>query len=165
MHSAKQETVFEFRWMDAMASGAPKGGTAELSASSRLIGAENFPELLTAVSATNWPAFVADERCTMPSVVGEDFSGPVYTGKPVELASRTDIHCEMPSVVGEDFAGEVCTGTPLQMAPGDAMQSRTKKHHHRTGAPEELVANEVKIQLDLRLTGTNSVLSGSVVQK
>jgi hypothetical protein len=51
------------------------------------------------------------------------------------------------------------------MAPGDAMQSRTKKYHHRTGAPEELVANEVKIQLDLRLTGTNSVLSGSVVQK
>jgi hypothetical protein len=153
MHSAKQETVFEFRWIGAMASQAPKGGTAELSASSGVIGAKNFPELFRAVSATNWPVFVADERCVMPSVVGRDYSGPVCTGKLVERAPRTDVHCQMPSTVGQDFAGEVCTGTPLQITPGDAMEGPTKKRHHRTGTPDELVANEVNIQLDLRLKG------------
>jgi len=77
---------------------------------------------------------------------------------------RTDIHCEMPSTVGKDFAGEVCTGTPLQRAPSNAVLNRWEKQQHRGGRPDEFVANELMIQLDLRLTQMDSVPSGSASQ-
>jgi hypothetical protein len=67
----------------------------------------------------------------------------------------------MPSTVGEDFAGEVCTGTPLEMASSDADLSRWENQQHRADTPNKLIANEVMIQLDLRLTQTDPVLSGS----
>jgi polyisoprenoid-binding protein YceI len=109
-HSEKREAVFEFQRMAASAMRARKQGAGELSGSS-VIGAEDFTELFTAVSAMDWPVLVEDEHCTWPLTAGEDFSGPVCTGKTVEPLPRTDIHCEWPSTVGEDFAGEVCTGT------------------------------------------------------
>jgi len=112
----------------------------------------------------DWPAFVEDEQCTWPSTVGKDFSGPVCTGETVEPLPRTDIHCKMPSTVGRDFAGEVCTGTPLQMAQSYAVLNRWEKKQHRAGTPDELIANQVVIQLDLRLIQTDSVLSGSAGQ-
>lgn len=126
-----------------------------MTASSVIIG-EDFPELSNSVSVMDWPAFVANERCVMPSNVGEDFSGPGCTGNLVELTPRPDIHCEMPATVGESFAGEVRTGDPLRIAPSDAAENNAGKHQHKTGAPNELAANEVMIQLDMKLTRTDS---------
>jgi len=163
VHSEKKEVVFEFERMGVSAARVRERGTAELSGSS-VVGAWDYPELFTAVSAMDWPAFVEDEQCTWPSTVGKDFSGPVCTGETVEPLPRTDIHCKMPSTVGRDFAGEVCTGTPLQMAQSYAVLNRWEKQQHRAGTPDELIANQVVIQLDLRLIQTDSVLSGSAGQ-
>lgn len=122
-HTLKQEALFEFRQVrHGEVQGANEGAT-EWSASGTISG-EEFPELLNAISTTNWPAFIADEHCAMPSSVGEDHSGPACTGKTVERASRTDLQCAMPSTVGEDFAGEVCTGTSLHVLTG-----RTAENH------------------------------------
>jgi len=161
VHCEKKETVFEFQRMAVSAMRTRQRTAAQLSGSS-VVAAEDFPELFTAVSAMDWPAFVEDEQCTWPSTVGEDYSGPVCTGKRVEPLPRTDIHCQMPSMVGEDFGGEVCTGTPLQVAPSDAVLNRWEKQQHGAGTADQLIANEVMIQLDLQLTPTDSGLSGSV---
>ena len=160
VHSEKKEVVFEFQRMAVSAMRTRRGAAAELSGSS-VIGAEDFPELFTAVSAMNWPAFVEDEQCTWPSTVGEDYSGPVCSGKRVEPLPRTDIHCQMPSMVGEDFAGEVCTGTPVRVAPSDAVLNRWENQQHGDGTPDQLIANEVMFQLDLRLTNADAALERS----
>jgi polyisoprenoid-binding protein YceI len=163
MHSEKQEAVFEFQRVGVSVVRARKRNTAELSGSS-VVSVEDSPELLTAVSAMDWPTYVEDEQCTWPLAAGEDFSGPVCTAKTVEPLPRTDIHCGMPSTVGEGFGGEVCTGTPLQMAPSDVVMNRWEKQQDKDGAPEELVANEVMIQLDMKLTGTDTILSENTGQ-
>src|SRR5215469_1300594 len=108
---------------------------------------DEFPDLLVAVSAADWPAFVDDEDCVLPSTVGEDFSGPACTGKTVDPLPRTDVQCAMPAAVGEDFAGETCTGTPLQYA-SDLSAQRALDH---VNSANELVANEVQFQLVLQL--------------
>src|SRR5271168_492263 len=41
---------------------------------------EDFPQLMKAVLGTYWPPVVQDANCQVPSVVGEDFSGPRCTG-------------------------------------------------------------------------------------
>ena len=131
--SVTQPAVFQFHRMSPSSVWSETEYKAEWSASS-ITFAEDFPELMKAVSTANWPTFVADERCTMPSTVGEDFSGGKCTGETVERTARADVHCEMPSTVGEDFAGEVCTET----------------------SPVRLAANEVQMQLDLHLTRSES---------
>jgi polyisoprenoid-binding protein YceI len=151
MHSVKQEVILEFQKVSHSELQGASEGTTEWSASGTISG-EEFPELLNAVSTTNWPVFVADEQCAMPSSVGEDYSGPTCTGKTVERASRTDLQCAMPSTVGEDYAGEVCTGTPLHVVAGRNAENRTSERGQGAGKTDELVADEVKIQLDLRLT-------------
>jgi len=137
-YSATQEAVFEFhRVSPSGVQRAKDEDNVEWLASSTT-NAEEFPQLLNVVSSTNWPAFVADEKCTMPSNVGEDYSGATCTGKTVERTARVDVHCEMPAMIGEGYAGEVCTETsPVQ------------------------VANEVRMQLDLHLTRANSAMSAS----
>ncbi len=148
-HSVRQEEVFEFREVDPSgAQGATKGNAEWIAVST--ISGENFPELLEAVSATNWPTFVADEHCVMPSTIGEDYSGPACTGETVEPAPRKDLHCEMPTTVGEDYAGEVCTQTSSPVVTTDAGENRL-----RSSEPNQLVANAVKIALDLHLTSAN----------
>ena len=122
------------------------------------ISGEEFPELLNAISTTNWPAFVADEQCAMPLTVGEDYSGPACTGKTIERASRTDLECTMPSTVGEDYAGEVCTGTPLHVVTGRKAENYSVERGQGFRRSDELVADEVKIELDLQLTSANSAL-------
>jgi len=79
--SQTQQASFEFR------RATPSGSTANAEwIASSTISAEDFPELLTAVSSTVWPVFVADEQCSMPSNVGsEDYSGPACTGESVTL--------------------------------------------------------------------------------
>lgn len=56
---------------------------SEISATA-LIGHENFPELLPAIYAVNWPPVVEDEHCQTPISVGEDYAGPSCTGTVVE---------------------------------------------------------------------------------
>ena len=154
-HSLRQEAVFEFRQVNPSGAQAAKKGNAEWSAFSTIRG-ENFPELLDAVSATDWPTFVADEHCVMPSTIGEDYSGPTCTGETVEPTPRKSLHCEMPATVGEDFAGEVCTQTSSPAVITDARENQWEARHHRSGEPNQLVANEVKIELDLHLTSADA---------
>jgi polyisoprenoid-binding protein YceI len=147
--SVRQEAVFEFRQVDPSgAQGATKGNAEWIVVST--INGENFPELLEAVSATNWPTFVADEHCVMPSTIGEDYSGPACTGKTVEPSPRKDLPCEMPTTVGEDYAGEVCTQASSPVVTTDAGENRL-----RSSEPSRLVTNAVRIELDLHLTSTN----------
>jgi hypothetical protein len=127
-HSVTQEAVFEFHKVSPAGTQKATDNKAEWLASSTTIG-EDFPQLLNVVSTTNWPTFVADKRCVVPSV-GQDFSGPSCTGETVERIARADVRCEVPSI-GEDYSGEICTATsPVQ------------------------VTNEVQMQLDLHLTKT-----------
>jgi polyisoprenoid-binding protein YceI len=81
-------------------------GALDLSASAR-VSHEDFPELSTAIQATNWPAVVKDEQCQNPSTVGEDYDGPKCTGT-VVAATRED-NCHMPAAVGDDYSGPICT--------------------------------------------------------
>ena len=41
---------------------------------------ENFPELLNAIQNTNWPTVVKNERCHMPSTIGDDYQGATCMG-------------------------------------------------------------------------------------
>jgi polyisoprenoid-binding protein YceI len=158
-HTGRQEAVFEFQEVKPSGARATKEATAEWSAFGTISG-ERFPELLNAVSATDWPTFVADEHCVMPSTIGEDF-GPICTGESVESAPRKDLHCEMPATIGEDFAGEVCSRTSFPMVITDPAEIDWEARHQKNGEPKELVANQVQIQLDLKLTKMNSTAAGS----
>jgi polyisoprenoid-binding protein YceI len=138
--SVTKPVVFQFHRVSPNGVRSGRDDKAEWSASSTTF-AEDFPELMNAVSTTTWPTFVADERCTMPSTVGEDFSGSSCAGKTVEPTASADVRCEMPSMVGEDFSGEVCTET----------------------SPVRLPRNQVRMQLDLQVTridATNLARSG-----
>jgi polyisoprenoid-binding protein YceI len=126
---------------------------------SSTVSAEDFPELLSAVSSTVWPVFVADEQCTTPSTVGEDFSGPACTGEVVEVAARKDLRCDTPATVGEDFSGEVCTPIASAITAPDQRQTLSVKHHHKDADADRLVANQVQIQLDLLTTSSTSTVS------
>jgi hypothetical protein len=133
--SVTQEAVFEFHEVSPAGTQKATDNKAEWLASSTTIG-EDFPQLFKVVSTTNWPTFVADERCMVPSI-GEDFSGPSCTGETVERIARAGVRCEVPSI-GEDYAGEICTATsPVR------------------------VANEVQMQLDLHLTKTAPAMAAS----
>ena len=152
--SQTQPASFEFR--RAISSG--NSANEEWIASSTIYG-EDFPELLTAVSTTVWPVFVADEKCAMPSNVGsEDYSGPTCTGERVDVAARADLRCDTPAMVGEDFSGEVCTQIAPSIVTPDQGQTISAKHRHNAD-PNHLVANEVQIRLDLFTTGSNSTAS------
>jgi hypothetical protein len=158
--SLKEEVVFTFHQLNPPGVRAAEKADAHWSAFSTISG-ESFPELLNAVSTTDWPTFVADEHCVMPSSVGEDFAGPACTGEVVEPTPRRDLHCEMPPTVGEDYAGEVCTQTSSPAVITDARENKWEARRHKNGEPTQLVANEVKIQLDLRLTEINSPAADS----
>jgi hypothetical protein len=66
-----------------------------------VIGRENFPELIPAIYAVNWPPVVEDEHCLMPTNVGEDYRGPSCTGNLVETVSAVS----RPANVSEDYRG------------------------------------------------------------
>jgi len=152
VHSAKHEATFVFQRAKAGDDTARDLG-GDWVATTVVVG-EDFPELLSAVSATNWPVYVAEENCTMPSTIGEDFSGPACTGKDVDTLAHTDLQCTTPLTVGEDFAGEVCTGTPLQVA------SEYSAQNHKAEA-NQLVADEVKIQLAVRMADHETAWVGA----
>jgi hypothetical protein len=152
--SQTQPASFEFRRATPSASTANAHWIASSS-----ISAENFPQLLAAISSTVWPVFVADEQCTTPSNVGgEDYSGPACTGERVVTAARKDLRCDAPATVGEDFSGEVCTQIAPAIVTPDQGQSLSAKRHHKADS-NHIVANEVQIQLDLFTTSSSSTVS------
>lgn len=73
------------------------------------IGHENFPELLTAIQGTNWPAVVKDEQCqTQSTIGGEGYEGPNCTGTVIGAIQQDN--CQITtSVGGEGYSGPVCT--------------------------------------------------------
>ena len=163
-HSVRQASVFTFRQVNPSVAWAANSGDAEWSAFSTIT-ADHFPRLLDAVSTTDWPAFVADQHCVMPSAIGgEDFSRPTCTGESIERTARKDLHCEMPENVGEDFDGEVCSQTSFPLLITDPAEIAWEARHPRNREPNQLVANEVQIQLDLKLIRTNSTVAESLAQ-
>src|SRR6202158_435601 len=68
---------------------------------------DEFPELLSAIKETDWPAVMQNNDCHVPFTVGEDYSGALCTGTLVE-ATRDDT-CDTPASVGEDYSGPQCT--------------------------------------------------------
>ena len=85
-----------------------KKGALDLSASAR-VSHEDFPELLTAIQAANWPAVVKDEQCqTQSAIGGEGYEGPVCTGTVIAMTHHDN--CQITtSVGGEGYSGPVCT--------------------------------------------------------
>jgi len=70
---------------------AAQNGAIQLSASTT-VGREAFPQLLSALEPGNWPSVVVeDENCTAPSTAGEDYSGAVCTGTPIETATNSAV--------------------------------------------------------------------------
>ncbi len=65
-----------------------------------VIGRENFPGLLPAIYAANWPVVVEHERCQIQSA-GEDYAGPICTGRFVKTANAAFV----PANVSEDYRG------------------------------------------------------------
>jgi polyisoprenoid-binding protein YceI len=111
IHTETREIRFLFP-SSALSSGTltsvamQRKGALDLSGSTR-VGPEDFPHLLSAVQDTNWPAVVKNERCQMPSTVGEDYHGATCTGTLV-AATRHD-NCRMPATLGDDYSGPICT--------------------------------------------------------
>ena len=113
VHTETREVRFLFPSLNAaLASGrlTPVGlqerAALDLSGSAR-VGHEDFPELLNAIQDTNWPAVVKNERCQMPSTVGEDYHGATCTG--TVIAATQEDNCRMPATVGDDYSGPICT--------------------------------------------------------
>jgi polyisoprenoid-binding protein YceI len=99
IHAETREITFLFPTLQAQ----PE---LEVSGSAG-IARETFPELLTAIKATNWPSIVKDETCAMPSTVGEDYSGAPCSG--TVIAATGNNNCQMPAMVGEDYGGALCS--------------------------------------------------------
>jgi hypothetical protein len=70
----------------------------------------------------------------------------------------------MPENVGEDFDGEVCSQTSFPLLITDPAEIAWEARHPRNREPNQLVANEVQIQLDLKLIRTNSTVAESLAQ-
>lgn len=135
IHTQTREVSFLFANLSAGLSSGPltpaaiqEMGPLEVSASAR-VSHEDFPELLTAIRATNWPAVVKDEHCrTQTTIGGEGYEGPACTGTVIAVTHQDN--CQITtSVGGEGYTGPVC-------------------------APP--AGNETTIALDLKLLHTNS---------
>lgn len=82
---------------------AAQNGPIQLSASTT-VGREDFPQLLAALAPGNWPTtLVNDEKCTMPSTIGEDYSGQICTG--TVIATVTNNEVMIGTAGGEDYRG------------------------------------------------------------
>ncbi len=114
IHTETREVTFLFPNLSVALSsgrltpvGVQKKDALELSGSAR-VSHEDFPELLSAIQDTNWPTVVENERCQMPSTVGEDYHGATCTG--IVIAATHNDNCQIPaSRGGEGYTGPVCT--------------------------------------------------------
>jgi polyisoprenoid-binding protein YceI len=76
-----------------------KEGEILTSGTTKVI-AEDFPQLLKAVIGTYWPPVVQDENCQVPSVVGEDYSGPHCSGTFLHTPGLPE---DSRTTIGEDY--------------------------------------------------------------
>lgn len=84
-----------------------KQDAQDLTGSARVVH-EDFPEVVSAIQATNWPTVVKDEKCQMPSTIGDDYHGAVCTG--TVIAAIHNSNCQVQnSPGGEGYTGPVCT--------------------------------------------------------
>lgn len=74
---------------------------AVLFTASTSINGESFPELLVSARDTTWPLAVNDVECSIPSTVGEDYSGPQCSGSVVAPFSSPVLQVQ----IGEDYSG------------------------------------------------------------
>lgn len=83
IHRVSEQATFVF---DSPSPAGTRGQKNEsknaefLTSGSTNVITEDFPPLLKAVMSTYWPPVVQDENCQIPSVLGEDYSGPHCTG-------------------------------------------------------------------------------------
>ena len=112
---------------------------------------QDLPELMEAVAATTWPPFVEQEQCTFPSSLGEDFSGPLCTGKSIELRPRSNELCRMRALQGGLFVKVTCPGPPLQSAGSGATAIKANRAGSGQAERNEFVADEVNFQLKVGL--------------
>jgi polyisoprenoid-binding protein YceI len=113
IHNETREITFLFPSASAAHVSGPltpamlqKGGVLEIVASAR-VDRDEFPELLTAIKETNWPAVVQNKDCHMPSTVGKDHNGAPCTG--MVVAATRENNCDVPASAGEDYSGPQCT--------------------------------------------------------
>jgi hypothetical protein len=93
-YSVTREAVFEFHKVSPAGTQKATDNKAEWLGSSTTIG-EEFPQLLHVVSTTNWPVFIADERCVVPSV-GEDFASGICTKtSPTLVANEVQMQLDL----------------------------------------------------------------------
>mgnify|MGYP001193224000 CR=1 FL=1 len=71
------------------------------------IGHENFPGLLSAINATNWPTTVQNEQCQAPSTDADDYHGPICTA--TVIATTHNGNYQVTSGGEEDYVGFVST--------------------------------------------------------
>ena len=150
-HTAKREATFVFRQLPQSGAREAKAGIAEWSASVA-IPSDLFPDLWNAVVSTDWPPFVIMEQCVMPSGTDLNYSGQRCTRKMVDREPRTDVRCVMPTAT-EGFVGVVCTGTPLSTLP--IPEDKYVTGGQGSSGAQGNSANEVEIELDLRLVKPN----------
>jgi hypothetical protein len=86
VHTATHEVTLVFPGANLPTA---QNGAMEFLATTN-ISRERFPQLLAALSLSNWPRIVVeDEECTMPSKVGTDYSGATCTGTQIATATRS----------------------------------------------------------------------------
>lgn len=78
-------------------------GVMEFSGTTSVI-REAFPQLLNALALDHWPTtLVNDEKCSVPSTIGEDYSGIKCTGTAIASVSNHLVPTGNPGA--EDYAG------------------------------------------------------------
>ncbi|HKM90690.1 MAG TPA: hypothetical protein VJX29_08745 [Candidatus Acidoferrales bacterium] len=80
---------------------ADRSATIEVSTGVKIY-REDFPELVNAVLATNWPATAQDKNCEAPRASSEDYAGTLCTGSAVTLPSIT----RTVATSSEDYPGD-----------------------------------------------------------
>jgi hypothetical protein len=115
IHNDTREITFVFPGVSAAYLSGPltpamlqKRGVLEIAGAAR-VDHDEVPELLSAIEKTNWPGFVRNRDCPMPSTIGEDYSGASCTGTVVVTTS--DNNCDVGASAGEDYSGPQCART------------------------------------------------------
>jgi polyisoprenoid-binding protein YceI len=113
IHTATRSITLLFPGLSAALAAGPLGpatrqhpGTLEVSGTAPALSDETFPGLLAAITETNWPPVLQNEKCDTPPAVGEDYSGIPCTG--TLIAGKSTDNFYAPSV-GEDYSGTLCT--------------------------------------------------------
>ena len=112
VHTATRQVTFVFPNF-AASEGAPSVAPAMMASNNTMkmrasteVRYQDFPELLAAVTQTNWPAVIENEDCQMPSNISEDYRGASCTG--TMIAETSYKNCQMPANVNESYSGANC---------------------------------------------------------